>query len=201
MVKDWTITRRGDEPADFWSQSLCWGSGSSCGQGRLVGARALPQQRRQAVPAGGGPPGLSDRRQGRDEGDLRLDRRRRPPPGVARLRRGQAGRWEIQDGAQRPHALGGVPRIRSRAEGDRRTDGHRASNAPGSGLRRRMAEGRAAKPPGGGGGFQVANSAPISAFSRTLRRGRQCGHYVILAAVGAEITSGIRAKGAGVGGP
>jgi hypothetical protein len=26
MVKDWTITRRGDEPKDFWSQSLCWGA-------------------------------------------------------------------------------------------------------------------------------------------------------------------------------
>jgi hypothetical protein len=26
VVKDWTINRRGDEPADFWSQSLCWGS-------------------------------------------------------------------------------------------------------------------------------------------------------------------------------
>src|SRR2546421_611297 len=25
VVKDWTIPRRGDEPADFWSQSLCWG--------------------------------------------------------------------------------------------------------------------------------------------------------------------------------
>jgi hypothetical protein len=26
IVRDWSITRRGDEPADFWSQSLCWGS-------------------------------------------------------------------------------------------------------------------------------------------------------------------------------
>ena len=26
MVKDWTVARRGDEPADFWSQSMCWGS-------------------------------------------------------------------------------------------------------------------------------------------------------------------------------
>jgi hypothetical protein len=26
MVKDWSVTRRGDEPRDFWSQSLCWGS-------------------------------------------------------------------------------------------------------------------------------------------------------------------------------
>jgi hypothetical protein len=26
MVKDWSITRRGDEPKDFWSQSLCWGA-------------------------------------------------------------------------------------------------------------------------------------------------------------------------------
>lgn len=25
MVKDWSITRRGDEPGDFWSQSMCWG--------------------------------------------------------------------------------------------------------------------------------------------------------------------------------
>jgi hypothetical protein len=26
MVKDWDISRRGHEPGDFWSQSLCWGS-------------------------------------------------------------------------------------------------------------------------------------------------------------------------------
>jgi hypothetical protein len=26
IVKDWSITRRGDEPKDFWSQSFCWGS-------------------------------------------------------------------------------------------------------------------------------------------------------------------------------
>jgi hypothetical protein len=26
VVSDWTIPRRGQEPADFWSQSFCWGS-------------------------------------------------------------------------------------------------------------------------------------------------------------------------------
>lgn len=26
IVKDWSIVRTGDEPKDFWSQSLCWGS-------------------------------------------------------------------------------------------------------------------------------------------------------------------------------
>lgn len=26
VVKDWTISRRGEDPPDFWSQSLCWGS-------------------------------------------------------------------------------------------------------------------------------------------------------------------------------
>jgi hypothetical protein len=26
MVKDWSVTRSGDEPGDFWSQSFCWGS-------------------------------------------------------------------------------------------------------------------------------------------------------------------------------
>jgi hypothetical protein len=26
LVKDWTVPRRGNEPPDFWSQSLCWGS-------------------------------------------------------------------------------------------------------------------------------------------------------------------------------
>ncbi len=25
LVEDWRITRRGNEPADFWSQSFCWG--------------------------------------------------------------------------------------------------------------------------------------------------------------------------------
>lgn len=24
-IEDWRITRRGDEPGDFWSQSFCWG--------------------------------------------------------------------------------------------------------------------------------------------------------------------------------
>ncbi|MDZ4850553.1 MAG: hypothetical protein SGI77_14810 [Pirellulaceae bacterium] len=27
LVRDWHITREGDEPKDFWSQSFCWGSG------------------------------------------------------------------------------------------------------------------------------------------------------------------------------
>ncbi len=26
VVKDWTVARRGDEPKDFWSQSMCYGS-------------------------------------------------------------------------------------------------------------------------------------------------------------------------------
>jgi hypothetical protein len=26
MVNDWRITRQGEQPADFWSQSFCWGS-------------------------------------------------------------------------------------------------------------------------------------------------------------------------------
>jgi hypothetical protein len=26
ILRDWKITRRGDEPKDFWSQSFCWGS-------------------------------------------------------------------------------------------------------------------------------------------------------------------------------
>jgi len=26
IVEDWRITRQGEEPADFWSQSFCWGS-------------------------------------------------------------------------------------------------------------------------------------------------------------------------------
>jgi len=26
LVKDWSVNRQGDEPKDFWSQSLCWGS-------------------------------------------------------------------------------------------------------------------------------------------------------------------------------
>jgi hypothetical protein len=31
LVKDWTITRRGHEPGDFWSQSMCWGSAALSG--------------------------------------------------------------------------------------------------------------------------------------------------------------------------
>jgi hypothetical protein len=31
MLEDWTISRRGDEPPDFWSQSFCWGSADMAG--------------------------------------------------------------------------------------------------------------------------------------------------------------------------
>jgi hypothetical protein len=33
LVKDWTISRRGEEPADFWSQSFCWGTREIGGEG------------------------------------------------------------------------------------------------------------------------------------------------------------------------
>ena len=26
LVKDWSISRLGDDPGDFWSQSFCWGN-------------------------------------------------------------------------------------------------------------------------------------------------------------------------------
>jgi hypothetical protein len=32
IIKDWTIPRRGDEPGDFWSQSLCWGRAEPAGK-------------------------------------------------------------------------------------------------------------------------------------------------------------------------
>jgi hypothetical protein len=48
--------------------------------------------------------------------------------------------------------------IRSRVEGDRRTEDHRAPNGPGSGLLPRMAAGRGPQPPGGEGGLPVASS-------------------------------------------
>jgi hypothetical protein len=38
IVKDWTVARRGDEPADFWSQSLCWGS-LALGEEKTTGLR------------------------------------------------------------------------------------------------------------------------------------------------------------------
>jgi hypothetical protein len=34
MVADWSITRHGQERADFWSQSLCWGTAALAGPGR-----------------------------------------------------------------------------------------------------------------------------------------------------------------------
>jgi hypothetical protein len=40
LVKDWAINRRGAEPADFWSQSLCWGSADMpAGSGSKVRVR------------------------------------------------------------------------------------------------------------------------------------------------------------------
>jgi hypothetical protein len=32
VVKDWTIARQGQEPDDFWSQSLCWGAAELHGE-------------------------------------------------------------------------------------------------------------------------------------------------------------------------
>src|SRR5215471_5961405 len=56
---------------------------------------------------------------------------------------------------------------RSRVEGNERTVGHRAPNAPEAGLRRRMSEGRGPKPPGCGDGFQVVNTGTdFSIFPR-----------------------------------
>jgi hypothetical protein len=39
VAKDWTIPRRGDEPTDFWSQSLCWGDLGLEGAGSTVRVR------------------------------------------------------------------------------------------------------------------------------------------------------------------
>jgi hypothetical protein len=40
VVRDWSITRRGDEPADFWSQSFCWGSAAiDAPRGRTIQVR------------------------------------------------------------------------------------------------------------------------------------------------------------------
>lgn len=39
VAKDWTIPRRGDEPPDFWSQSLCWGDRGLDGAGASVRVR------------------------------------------------------------------------------------------------------------------------------------------------------------------
>jgi len=39
LVKEWTIPRRGHEPADFWSQSMCWGSAGVGGKAATVRVR------------------------------------------------------------------------------------------------------------------------------------------------------------------
>ncbi len=39
VVKDWTIPRRGEEPKDFWSQSMCWGSAEVRGRATNVQVR------------------------------------------------------------------------------------------------------------------------------------------------------------------
>jgi hypothetical protein len=39
IVKDWNVTRRGDEPKDFWSQSFCWGSAKVEGDTKSVRVR------------------------------------------------------------------------------------------------------------------------------------------------------------------
>jgi hypothetical protein len=39
VVKDWTVDRRGNEPNDFWSQSMCWGSAAISGDVSAVQVR------------------------------------------------------------------------------------------------------------------------------------------------------------------
>jgi hypothetical protein len=39
LVKDWTVNRQGAEPADFWSQSFCWGDGPAPGEASGVQVR------------------------------------------------------------------------------------------------------------------------------------------------------------------
>jgi hypothetical protein len=39
VIHDWTIPRRGQEPPDFWSQSLCWGAADVGGTARAVRVR------------------------------------------------------------------------------------------------------------------------------------------------------------------
>lgn len=36
LVKDWAVNRQGAEPADFWSQSFCWGDGPVPGDAAAV---------------------------------------------------------------------------------------------------------------------------------------------------------------------
>src|SRR5207249_1795847 len=39
VVKDWNVNRQGDEPADFWSQSFCWGGTTVAGDPAVSGVR------------------------------------------------------------------------------------------------------------------------------------------------------------------
>jgi hypothetical protein len=39
VAKDWTIPRRGEEPKDFWSQSMCWGVAKVAGKPKSVRVR------------------------------------------------------------------------------------------------------------------------------------------------------------------
>lgn len=39
LVKEWTVARRGDEPKDFWSQSLCWGERAQYHKAKSVRVR------------------------------------------------------------------------------------------------------------------------------------------------------------------
>lgn len=39
VVKDWTVNRQGDEPKDFWSQSMCWGNAADTSAATAVKVR------------------------------------------------------------------------------------------------------------------------------------------------------------------
>jgi hypothetical protein len=75
VVRDWTIPRRGDEPADFWSQSFCYGEAELKPEVAKSPARPVrvSQRRRQGVPSRRSTCRLRVAQDRRHARDVRLD--------------------------------------------------------------------------------------------------------------------------------
>ena len=99
VVKDWTIPAAATSRRTS-GRRACAGARPSCAEATAVaGPGPVPQRRRQAPTPAPRPTWSTGSPVGRDGGHLRLDRRHRPSPRLARLRGRQ---WKPPPGTCRP---------------------------------------------------------------------------------------------------
>ena len=83
IIADWSVSRRGEEPDDFWSQSFCYGSRKIHAlTGQFIQIR-FSEQWRQTLPACRSTSRPENEHPGRTSRHLQLDRRPRRPSTIA----------------------------------------------------------------------------------------------------------------------